>query len=389
MIDELTDGDLRTIASVEDPASVSLLMPTFMAGREVRQNAVRFKNLLGKIRETMDRRGFGKSQIESRVGGAEELLRNESWWQHQGHGLAWFADDSGSRAYRLPVDVEERYTLGPHHFLRPLITVPQENRRFFLLAVSQKRVRLFRGDRFRIDHLEPDDLPSDLRSALNIDEFVQSLQQHSTAPREIAGDMTFHGQGGAGMEVQKRDEILPFFRQIDHAFRSHFGEERLPLLFAGVDYLFPIFREASSYTPLVDHPIEGNPDERKPEELQRKAMEVFRAEFDEVIAESVANYHREIGRQEAGADAISILAAARDGLVDSLMLSDGDARWVIESSEGGTLRDVDPESEGAFELGNEAAVWTLRTGGRVLSCPRDKMPDGHTMAALFRAPIPA
>lgn len=389
MIDDITDDDLRAIAAVEDPLAVSVLMPTFTAGREVRQNKVRFKNLLGKVRETMDRRGIRSDQIESRLGGGEALCENEAWWQHQGHGLAWFADGSGSQTFRLPVEVEERYELGAHHYLRPLIVVPQENRRFFLLAVSQNRVRLFRGDRFQIDQLEPDDLPSDLRSALNIDEFTQSLQQHSTTSRQIAGDMTFHGQGGAGMEVQKRDEILPFFRRLDHVFRSHFGEQRLPLLFAGVDFLFPIFQQASNYAHLVDHPIEGNPDELKPKELQQGAMKAIRCDFDKVIDDAIATYHREVGRHEAGTDAWSILTAARDGLVDTLMLCEGDTRWVVERDAGKNFRDADPGSDGAFELGNEAAVSTLRTGGRVLSCPRDKMPDRHTMAAVFRAPIPA
>ncbi len=389
MIDSITWADLRQLAEIDDPATVTLLMPTFESGRDVRQNSIRFKNLVNQLHKELKQAGFGEDQIKSRLRDASALINDDPWWQHQGRGLAWFATATETHRYRLPVELSEQLVVGKHVYLRPLIQVPQENGPFFLLAVSQNQVRLFQGNRFDMEQLHPDDLPSDLRTALNIDEFVQSIQQHSTAPPGDAGDMTFHGQGGAGMEVQKRDEILPFFRRIDRAFCAHFGEQQLPLIFAGVDFLFPLYQEVSDYKWLLDRPVEGNPDHSKPAELQKRALAALQPSLERARDSALETYHDAIGRQEAGHDPSAIMAAARDGLVESLLLSNEEQCWGIRCDEGERLELVERETDGAVDLGNEAAVFTLRTGGRVLMCPREKMPEQHTMAAVFRAPIPA
>ena len=388
MIDNLTQDDLRKLARIEDPAAVTLLMPTFESGREVRQNAVRFKNLVTRIHDELKRSGMTPDEIEVRLCDARSLIDDNTWWQHQGRGLAWFSSREGCVRFRLPVEVEEQGILAEHFYLRPLIQVPQQNGNFFLLAVSQNRVRLFRGNRFEMELLDPDKMPSDLRSALNIDEYVESLQQHSTAPRSVSGGMMFHGHGGAGMDVQKQDEILPFFRRIDEAFCSHFGNQKLPLLFAGVDFLFPLYREASDYHWLIDRPIEGNTDESTPSKLQQLALEALAPTFARAVNEALESYHDGIGKLNAGHDASTILTAARDGLVETLLLSDADRCWGIRTDGTDGFELSEENTDGSLDLGNEATIYTLRTGGRVLMCDTERMPDRVSMAAVFRAPIP-
>ena len=389
MIDRFTWDEIRQLARVEDPAAVTLLMPTYESGREVRQNAVRFKNLLHRAGELLKERGVSAADRDARLSEGEKAIHDESWWQHQGSGLAWMVAGEGCHRYRLPIELPEGVFIGEQFHLRPLVPIPQHDGGFFLLAVSQNRVRLFRGNRFAMERLEPEDLPSDLLSALNIDEYVESLQQHSTAPRNVSGGMMFHGQGGAGMDVQKRDEILPFFRRIDEAFRSHFGEEHRPLVFAGVDFLFPLYKEAADYRHLVSRSVEGNPDDARPDDLQRRALEVLRPIFDKPLREAIEAYHDSVGRREAGHDPAAILQAARDGLVETLLLGEQATSWG-RFDEGAQSWEVTDEAAGdSQDLGNLAAVRTLRTGGQVLVCPSTEMPEGHPLVAVYRAPVPA
>jgi hypothetical protein len=46
---------------------------------------------------------------------------------------------------------------------------------------------------------------------------------------------------------------------------------RVPLVLASVDYYWPIFKEASSFSHLVGEGIKGNPDEIDEDELRDRA----------------------------------------------------------------------------------------------------------------------
>ena len=63
-----------------------------------------------------------------------------------------------------------------------------------------------------------------------------------------------------GDEAQKT-LYRKYFTQIDRVLRPYFADHSEPLVVAGVDYLLPIFREASSYRHLVPQGIPGNPEE--------------------------------------------------------------------------------------------------------------------------------
>jgi hypothetical protein len=80
----------------------------------------------------------------------------------------------------------------------------------------------------------------------------------------------YHGQGG-GVEHEKAD-ITAYFRIIEQALGTLLHEERAPLLFAGVDFLFPLYREVNSYAYFVEEPVPRNPAQWSAVELHRHAM---------------------------------------------------------------------------------------------------------------------
>ena len=52
--------------------------------------------------------------------------------------------------------------------------------------------------------------------------------------------------------------------------------EHVPLIFAGVDYLFPMYKEANTYQNLADEPITGNPDRISESSLHQAALAIVR-----------------------------------------------------------------------------------------------------------------
>lgn len=388
-MDQFTREELRRLVEAAGATVVSIYMPTYRAGRDVRQNATRFKNLINAAREQLDQRFPGEQRLQARLDEAAKLETNDDWWQHQSDGLAMFLDAERFDRYRLPLEFDELVVVGRRFHVRPLVRLLQGDGRFYVLAVSQNRVRLLEGTHFSVDELEPEQLPSDLRSALNIDEYTSSLQQHSTGGPDAAGTMMFHGHGAADMDVKKKDEIRQFFHRIDDALTSYFGSERTPLVFAGVDYLFPLFRETCRYSGLIDEPVTGNPDDSPPEELHRQAWDIVQPQFKKQQHTALERFHDAAGSSKATAALKDIIHAARQGAIDTLLLAEGQRQWGIVDEQSAEIRMADENAARAEELLNYAAVYTLRAGGTVYCLPSERMPDRRQAAALLRFPLPS
>ncbi len=261
-----------------DPA-LSIYIPTLRTGREVRQNSIRFKNVMNQAAAQLSARNMEDERIRHLLGKASDLELNEDWWQHQSDGMAMFLAADHFACYRVPLSSEERVTVGKRFYVRPMLRLLQGDGRFYVLAVSQNRVRLLEGTQFAVSELEPEGLPTGLRSALNIDQYVSSLQQHSTGNASTAGSMIFHGQGGSDPDIRKKDEILQYFRRINSALSDFLNDARVPLVFAGVDYLFLIFQQACDYKALVETPVTGNPDHGKPTQNHADAWAIVEPVF--------------------------------------------------------------------------------------------------------------
>src|SRR5512134_2042147 len=101
-MDLLTKEELAALTEALATPTVSIFMPTHRVGREVQQNPVRLKNLLGEAKQKLVERGMRSPEAEQLLEPAQALLDNTDFWQHQSDGLAIFAAPDLMRTYRLP-----------------------------------------------------------------------------------------------------------------------------------------------------------------------------------------------------------------------------------------------------------------------------------------------
>ncbi|WP_278469145.1 hypothetical protein [Gimesia maris] len=384
-MDQFTRSDLKQLIDTTQEPLVSIYMPTYRSGREVQQNSTRFKNLLKGAREKLADYGLDEVQITELLSEASTLESNDDWWEHQSDGLAIFFASDRFVCYRVPFKFEELVFVGSHYYIRPVIQLLQGDGRFYVLAVSQNRVRLLAGSHYSIEELEPDQLPSDLQSALNIDEYTSTLQQHSTGGPNTAKNIVFHGHGAADMDQQKKDEILQYFHHIDTAIQKYFGNEKSPMVFAGVDYLFPLFKSTCHYKYLLEEPVTGNPDELTAEQLHSQAWPVVESFFTRDCQTALEYYNESAASDTSTCDLGKTIRAAKQGAVNTLLLAEDKQHWGEYKEQDGSITTCD-ERMVSDELLNYAAVQTLITGGTVFSLPGHSIPSGES-AAVLRFPV--
>jgi hypothetical protein len=387
-MDLFTRSSLQDLVNARQDVAVSIFMPTVRRGRDIRQNPLQWKNALKSADEQLHEFGLAGSRINRILDAPRRLADDHLWWENQSDGLAAFIGPDRFEHFRLPLELEPRVVVGSDFCVRPLLPVLQGDGQFYILAVSQNRVRLLRATRYSVAELDPQGLPKNLRDALNIDEYFASLQHHSTERGRLGRQWgTFHGHGGSDMDVEKRDEIIEYFRIINKSLEDFFREERRPLVFAGVDYLFPMFQEASSYSRLVEPPITGNPDESSAADLQQRAWSIVEPLFSADRSAALDRYGAALPEKMASSDLSTVLQAARDGRVDVLFVAQGAEIWGELDDTPSAVRITRIErTPQARDLTNYAVLKALLTDVTIYTVEPDRMPSRAALAAIFRYP---
>jgi hypothetical protein len=155
---------------------------------------------------------------------------------------------------------------------------------------------------------------------------------------------------------------------------------------AGVEYLFPVYKEANNYKHLVEEGITGNPENVKPEELQSQAWEIVEPLFHQKIERAVEEYKELAGNDtsKVSHDIEEIIQSAYYQRVDSLFVAVGEQHWGHFNPDTMTV-DLDPEPQpDDQDMVDFAAVHTLLNGGTVYAVEPEKVPDEAPMAAILR-----
>jgi hypothetical protein len=393
-MDPFTKSDLQELLDHPSQPHLSLYMPAERAGAEIQQNPIRFKNLLRQAEDRLIEHGLRRPEAESLLLRArDELMMDETFWQFQSSGLAVFVSPELFVHFRLPIDFDEIVHVGEQFHLKPLFSLFQKEGRFYVLALSQGSVRLLEGWKYGVQEVDLGETPTSLEEALKYDDPEKQMQGHATTAGGGAG-----GQGaGQGRPVQSyhgqrededddRSRIRRFFQHVDKGVSEILGDDRAPLVLAGVEYLLPIYREVSSYPGLIEAGIPGNPTGVRDEDLHVLAWELLEPVFEQEHENAADLFRREAGKQtgKASSDIEEVVQAAYGGRVGQLFISEDCEIWGNYDLEANRV-EIHPERRPDSEdLLNTAALYTFINNGSVYLLAEDQTPDQNCLAAVFR-----
>jgi hypothetical protein len=370
---------------IEQPKGtcVSIYMPTHKLGTQTQQDPIRFKNLLKEAEDKLIETGMRPQDARDMLARAQEL-DDYQFWQHQSDGLAIFIADNFFSYYQVPLNFDELVVVTDRFHLKPLLQLLTNDGRFYLLALSQNQIRLFQGTRYSVSEIELEDVPQSIAEALRYDDPEKQLQFHTGTSQGGGGDRAaiFHGQG-AGEDDQK-ENILRYFRQVDSGIQELLKNQQCPLVLAGVEYLFPIYKEANNYPHLIDGGVTGNPDISKPEELHAQAWEVVQPHFEKNQQKLVERYQELAGTGQTSDNISEVVPAAYFQRVDSLFVGIGIQKWGSFDPEKNQVEIHDQQQTGDEDLMDLAAIHTLINSGTVYAVDPESVPGKSPIAGIFR-----
>lgn len=378
-MDSVTREELKSLIDQEADYCVSLFMPTYYAGAEIQQNQIRFRNLLRKTEDHLLILGLRSQEIKSLLEPVQIMAGDMPFWRRQSDGLAIFLSSGFFRSYRLPLPLEELISIRNRFHIKPLLPLLQAEECYHILALSQKGVRFLAGTRYGVKEIALTGLPKNVAEAAANDEPEKQV-------RFRAGSNSARGAmiSGHGSEIEdNKENIIKYFRQIDKALRNLRKDEQAPLVLAGVDYLFPLYREVNTYPKLAEGGISGNPEAMSLDNLHCQARQIVEPLFEKTVDDALAQYRQSSGTGLASQDIKEIVTAAPHGKVGLLFVALGCRQWGLHSSRNGVQlqEDMTAASEDLLDF---AAVQTFLNGGSVFALPQEKMPVKEPLAAVFR-----
>lgn len=384
----ITAQQFQELHEQQNDYAVSIFTPTYRDGHE-EEDRIRFKNSLKEARNELVRlAGLSEGNAEAFLKQGYDLLENTSFWSEQSDGLAVYIGPDHFSYYTLPIDFDPYVHVGKRFYLHPVLpALNSEQQKFFLLTISQGKVRFFEATPYSITPIDiSENVPANMADALMMDDPGKSLQHHS-AGTAGKGNTIFHGHGHG--EDDENAELKVYFDRVDKGISDLLCDDDAPLLLAGVDKLIPIYRDANSYNFIIENKhVSGNVDEDNPALLHEKAMEVMDDFFDQQRRKDLQLFEDNLGQGEGSFDVNDVIPAAINGRAEALFIAKGKRHYGSYDQSTNSIKlsgDEQSDSLEQEELLERAAVATYLAGGRVYQMDATDMPrPTSAVAAIYR-----
>lgn len=383
---------LPTLLAGADAPAVSLFLPTHEAGREIRQDPIRFRNLLDGARARLDAGGMRGTDADRMLAEATGLLEDGEFWRHQGKGLAVFVDAGRTLVHRLPVPVAEAVHVDDRFHVRPLLPVLAADGLFYVLAVSLQRPRLFRGTRYGLEPVPLETLPRGFDTLLTDDEPDRTGKGGENDDGTAAKPVTANAPdapaqaGGGSQRLTTKEELVQYVTQLAAGVDQFLRGTDVPLVLVADERVLGHFLTVNRYRGLVQPAIPLQPDSLGPEEMHARTYALVKPRFEQGMHDGLERFRMLAGdgSGRASSDVAGIVAAAVAGRVEQLFLRDGAECWGRYLPEAARAVLHTERREDDSDLLDLAAGAVIARGGEVFELPAERMPVETPAAALLR-----
>jgi len=341
---------------------------------------LQFKNQLTEVRDKLLQKNYQEKYVTELLAPAYNLLEDSGFWHLQDNGLAVFMNDENITYYRLPVSFIPENYVGNGYVLDPLLIFFREEGAFYTLALSQKKVQLFKNSRYHFEEIDlPASTPKTVDEILSLYEFTKRTIQG----KNIGTGTIFHSHTDS---FDNDQYTLEFFRQVDEGVNEALRDkEKIPMILYAVDSMQALYHKANSYPNLMQEGVNGNPDHLLDQEIFEKSIAQMRPELLKPLKKKSETYKAFAGTGKTSYMPEEIVREAQAGRIDTLFIEENNHLWGTYDEKTKEVKIGNRSQKGNISLATKAAAYTIDSGGFVYEVPTEEMPEpGQPMVAVYR-----
>jgi len=392
----LTKDFRSSLLNAHESPCLSLYQPTHRHHPGNQEDPIRFRNLVKELDQSL-RKKYSPEEIRPLLEPFEALSRNHNFWNHTTDGLVVFGARGLFQVFGLQRTTHQLAVVADSFHTKPLLRLLQSADRFQVLALNLHEIKLFEGNR---DALNEIDLAPEIRderfkvivaSGGEIDlapqvprTLTEALGEELTEPHQTVASNG--GTGGASVVMRHgQSDEERFFRIVDRAIlASHSQPSGLPLILAALPQHQDQFRKHSQNPFLLEEGIRIHPDAMPMKEFLERGWNIFEPLYQARLAKLVDDFEVAKSKMLGLEDVKQVAQAAAAGRIATLLIeADRQIPGRIDGAAGEVkLKDLShPEVD---DLLDDLGELVLKTGGRVVVVPADRMPTKTGAAATCR-----
>ncbi len=353
-------AQIRQLIQYTSFPCVSVIIRTHTTHPENQKDDTQLRNQFKEVErrltaENVDKRIFGAIMHDL------NFLAEEIDHQFNSEGLILFVSQNHRSWHRVGFPVDDRVIIDETFATRDLVRQVLDSKRYRILTLSDKAIRLFKGyDR----------------------QLIETRYKHF--PADISGMLSHHR--GEGNEKDKRKELL---NRIDKDFQDVIRTEPLPLVLMGTEQNISAFKSVSDRTDRITAEITGNFDDTPHKLIAEQAVDALgdvkaylhQQHLDE-LGEAVGANSYASGIQQVWRGAFK--ANGRKLFVEN---SYKQAGIVVGGIDGYELEFVDDHTAPGVidDLVDEAIEEVLKYGGEVAFMPDGSLEKHNRIALILRS----
>lgn len=388
IINTLDKSIFLSLAQQDAPRSTTIVFPTEEKDPQSTKKAqIRLKNHMKSLKGKLETAGLDEEQVVKYMEPLESLLDDEAFWRNKGESIVIFMNDSEFNAFKLGHKNKENFFFNHHFFLQPLLKAIKDQRKYNVLTLSAKKVRLFECDKYEINQVElPEDFPTTLTDRVGED-FEEKVLQFRSGQTE-GNKSQYHGHG-AGSDKEHKEELLKYLKSVDNHLCNVVKDTTTPLILAGVDYVTAMFKDCSNYQNIHSSSISGNQQARSAEEIFSDVQQILLEEEILERQEMIEKFKEKQAYGQASSNIEEVVKRSVEGKTQTLFVEEGVKVWGVynpEKHEVLTLNEEErsEEMENVIDLVNKAIAETVSKHGVVKVYTPEEMPveDASVVAQL-------
>ena len=306
--EKLLGEELLTMQKEKGKICVSIIVPTHRLSPERRVDKLEVERALDNARQFLQFR-YTEPQIKPLLQALDELYK-EIDFTHNSDGLGLYVSPNIKFSVQFPFPVEEKVMVGDNFELRDLLYKVNYANPYFVLLLTEKRVRLFEGIWGEINEIKDKNFPKEYK-----EEYIYNPPSQSTSYAGYSHVKGFEKDKSELEAIRFKD----FFRHTDKLLNDYLVNNT-PLILLGVEKELAWFENISVHKKNIIGKITGSYNYSNPTQLADMAWPVMRSHLDNERVQLIKEFTEKIGEHLGISGIQEVWQAAKEGKAFKLLV---------------------------------------------------------------------